>query len=271
MGITHVIRGDDHVNNTPRQINILRALGAPVPTYAHVSMILGDDGQKLSKRHGAVERHGVQKRTATCRRRSSITWHGWAGRTATTRSSRASSWSNGSTWTTSPVSGPVQHGKTQLAERALHQAGRWRARLTALVQKRLDARAVKVAHSRRWKRSSPSTKERVGNLNGARRRGRRMFYIDLHPKAEILAQHLTDEAKPALADFAEAVKTVAWDAPAIGALIKETVGKHGRRCQARHAAARAAHRAGADPSVDAVVALFPRETRYWHDTRADAK
>ncbi|HNN07354.1 MAG TPA: glutamate--tRNA ligase, partial [Azospira sp.] len=54
MGITHVIRGDDHVNNTPRQINILQALGAPVPTYAHVSMILGDDGQKLSKRHGAV-------------------------------------------------------------------------------------------------------------------------------------------------------------------------------------------------------------------------
>ena len=54
MGITQVIRGDDHVNNTPRQINILKALGAPVPEYAHLSMILGDDGQKLSKRHGAV-------------------------------------------------------------------------------------------------------------------------------------------------------------------------------------------------------------------------
>ncbi|NBW60357.1 MAG: glutamate--tRNA ligase [Methylophilaceae bacterium] len=54
MKISHVIRGDDHVNNTPRQINMLRALGAPVPKYAHLSMILGDDGQKLSKRHGAV-------------------------------------------------------------------------------------------------------------------------------------------------------------------------------------------------------------------------
>jgi len=54
MGITHVIRGDDHVNNTPRQINLLKALGANVPQYAHLSMILGDDGQKLSKRHGAV-------------------------------------------------------------------------------------------------------------------------------------------------------------------------------------------------------------------------
>ena len=54
MGITHVLRGDDHVNNTPRQVNILRALGAEVPEYAHVPMILGDDGKRLSKRHGAV-------------------------------------------------------------------------------------------------------------------------------------------------------------------------------------------------------------------------
>lgn len=54
MGVTHVIRGDDHVNNTPRQINILKALGAQVPVYAHVPMILGPDGRRMSKRHGAV-------------------------------------------------------------------------------------------------------------------------------------------------------------------------------------------------------------------------
>jgi glutamyl-tRNA synthetase len=54
MGITHVIRGDDHLNNTPRQMNMLQALGARVPVYAHVPMILGPDGAKLSKRHGAV-------------------------------------------------------------------------------------------------------------------------------------------------------------------------------------------------------------------------
>ncbi len=54
MGVTHVIRGDDHINNTPRQINILKALGAELPQYAHVPMILGDDGKRLSKRHGAV-------------------------------------------------------------------------------------------------------------------------------------------------------------------------------------------------------------------------
>ena len=54
MGVTHVIRGDDHLNNTPRQMNMLQALGATLPLYAHVPMILGPDGAKLSKRHGAV-------------------------------------------------------------------------------------------------------------------------------------------------------------------------------------------------------------------------
>ena len=54
MAITHVVRGDDHVNNTPRQINIFKALGADIPHYAHVPMILGEDGKRLSKRHGAV-------------------------------------------------------------------------------------------------------------------------------------------------------------------------------------------------------------------------
>ena len=54
MGMTHIIRGDDHINNTPRQINIMTALGATIPAFAHVPMILGDDGKRLSKRHGAV-------------------------------------------------------------------------------------------------------------------------------------------------------------------------------------------------------------------------
>ena len=54
MKISHVIRGDDHINNTPRQINLYKALNAEIPLFAHLSMILGGDGQKLSKRHGAI-------------------------------------------------------------------------------------------------------------------------------------------------------------------------------------------------------------------------
>src|SRR5436305_14724782 len=53
-GITHVIRGGDHISNTPKQIQILQALGAPLPVYGHVGMVLGPDGSKLSKRHGSV-------------------------------------------------------------------------------------------------------------------------------------------------------------------------------------------------------------------------
>ncbi len=61
MGITHVIRGDDHLNNTPRQMNMLAALGADIPRYAHLPMILGPDGAKLSKRHGAVDIRDYQQ------------------------------------------------------------------------------------------------------------------------------------------------------------------------------------------------------------------
>ena len=64
-----MIRGEDHVSNTPSQINILRALGAELPVYAHVPNINGDDGKKLSKRHGAVSVDEFRERAATCRRR----------------------------------------------------------------------------------------------------------------------------------------------------------------------------------------------------------
>ena len=70
MNITHVIRGDDHVNNTPRQINIYRALGAQLPQFAHVPMILGQDGERLSKRHGAVSVMQYYEKRVTCPKRS---------------------------------------------------------------------------------------------------------------------------------------------------------------------------------------------------------
>ncbi len=89
MRISHVIRGDDHINNTPRQMNMLRAMGVTPPVYAHVPMILGPDGTKLSKRHGAVSVLRVSGCTAFSPRRCSTTWGGSAGRTATRRSSRS--------------------------------------------------------------------------------------------------------------------------------------------------------------------------------------
>ena len=88
MRISEVIRGDDHVNNTPRQVNIYKALGLPVPDFAHLPMILGPDGQKLSKRHGAVSVMQYRQ-TAICRMHCSTTWYGWAGRTAIRKCSRS--------------------------------------------------------------------------------------------------------------------------------------------------------------------------------------
>ena len=93
MGVTHVIRGDDHTNNTPRQINIFRALGAPLPVFAHVPLISGPDGRRLSKRHGAVSVLEYRDRgilpeallNYLVRRSSADIWNGSAGPTATAR------------------------------------------------------------------------------------------------------------------------------------------------------------------------------------------
>ena len=101
MGVTHVIRGDDHLNNAFRQLAIIRAMGWPEPIYAHVPLIHGPDGAKLSKRHGALGSMPTATSSASCPKPWAITCFGWAGATATTRSSAASRRSNGSASTMS--------------------------------------------------------------------------------------------------------------------------------------------------------------------------
>jgi hypothetical protein len=163
MGITHVIRGDDHVNNTPRQINILQALARQVPLYAHLSMILGDDGQKLSKRHGAVSVMQYDD-------------EGYLPEAVLNYLARLG-WSHGDDEIFSmpavlrvvrprphhPVGGAVQHRKAELAQCALPQARRNGAtgrRCPATP----EARGVTVTAHRRWRRSSPAQGARR-NLN----------------------------------------------------------------------------------------------------------
>jgi len=247
------------VNNTPRQINILKALGAPVPTYAHVSMILGDDGQKLSKRHGAVnvmeyEQNGYLPEAIV----NYLARLGWShGDDEVFSREQLVEWFDLDHITPSAAQFNTEK-LNWLNAHYLKQADN--DRLAAEVQKRFDARGVKVAEQPSLEAIVGLYKERVGNLNELADAAE-VFYIDLQPKAEILAQHLSDEAKPALADFAEAVKTVAWEAPAIGALIKETVGKHGLKMPKLAMPLRVLLTGQAQtPSVDAVVALFPRET-----------
>jgi len=133
------------------------------------------------------------------------------------------------------------------------------ARLADLVRPRLEARGVKVGNIPSLEAIIALYKERVHTLNELADAAE-VFYIDIHPNPELLAQHLSDEAKPALADFIEGIKQVNWEAPAIGALIKECVGKHGLKMPKLAMPLRVLLTGQAQtPSVDAVVALFPRE------------
>ena len=258
MRISHVIRGDDHVNNTPRQINILQALGAEVPEYAHLSMILGDDGQKLSKRHGAVS---VMQYDAD----------GYLPEAVLNYLARLG-WSHGDdeifsmelfcAWFDldhiTPSAAQFNTEKLNwLNAHYLKQADN--ARLVALVRPRLEARGVTVSEAPALEAIIALYKERVSNLNELADAAE-AFYIDLHPNPELLAQHLSDEARPALAAFAAGIADVAWDAASISALIKQSIGAHGLKMPKLAMPLRVLLTGQAQtPSVDAVIALFPRE------------
>jgi len=258
MGITQVIRGDDHVNNTPRQINVLQALGATVPQYAHLSMILGDDGQKLSKRHGAVsvmqyDEDGYLPEAVL----NYLGRLGWShGDDEVFSMEQFCQWFDLDHITPSAAQFNTEK-LNWLNAHYIKQADN--ARLADLVRPRLEARGVKVGNIPSLEAIIALYKERVHTLNELADAAE-VFYIDIHPNPELLAQHLSDEAKPALADFIEGIKQVNWEAPAIGALIKECVGKHGLKMPKLAMPLRVLLTGQAQtPSVDAVVALFPRE------------
>jgi len=258
MRISHVIRGDDHVNNTPRQINILKALGAEVPLYAHLSMILGDDGQKLSKRHGAVsvmqyETDGYLPEAVL----NYLARLGWShGDDEIFSMEQFCAWFDLNHITPSAA----QFNTEKLNWLNAHYIKQTdNAKLADLVRPRLEARSVTVSETPSLEAIVGLYKERVSNLNELADSAE-TFYIDLHPNPEVLAQHLTAEALPAIADFIEGVKDVAWEATAINALIKTCIGNHGLKMPKLAMPLRVLLTGQAQtPSVDAVVALFPRE------------
>ena len=258
MRISHVIRGDDHVNNTPRQINILQALGAEVPEYAHLSMILGDDGQKLSKRHGAVS---VMQYDADGYLPEAVLNYlarlGWShGDDEIFSMEQFCAWFDLDHITPSAAQFNTEK-LNWLNAHYLKQADN--ARLVALVRPRLEARGVTVSEAPALEAIIALYKERVSNLNELADAAE-VFYIDLHPNPELLAQHLSDEARPALAAFAAGIADVAWDAASISALIKQSIGAYGLKMPKLAMPLRVLLTGQAQtPSVDAVIALFPRE------------
>jgi glutamyl-tRNA synthetase len=257
MGISHVIRGDDHVNNTPRQINILQALGATIPQYAHLSMILGDDGAKLSKRHGAVsvmqyDEDGFLPEAVI----NYLARLGWShGDDEVFSRQQFVAWfdldhitASAAQFNTEKLLWLNQHYMKQMPV----------AELADKVRTRLVARGIDCGAGPDLEAAVALYVERCNTLN-VLADALEVFYVHVEPHADLLAQHLSDEARPALADFAAGIATVDWEASAINALIKAVVARHGLKMPKLAMPLRVLLTGQAQtPSVDAVIALLGR-------------
>jgi glutamyl-tRNA synthetase len=259
MGITQVIRGDDHVNNTPRQINILKALGAVVPQYAHLSMILGDDGQKLSKRHGAVsvmqyDEDGYLPEAVL----NYLARLGWShGDDEVFSMEQFCQWFDLDHITPSAAQFNTEK-LNWLNAHYLKLADN--DRLAGMVRQRLTAAGIALGERPVLADAVALYKERVATVNELAD-AIEALYVTPQPSPELAAQHLTAETLPLLADFAGKLADVAWEPAAIGALIKETVAAHGLKMPKLAMPLRVLLVGQTQtPSVDALVALFARET-----------
>ena len=258
MGITHVIRGDDHVNNTPRQINILQALGAELPTYAHLSMILGDDGSKLSKRHGAVsvmqyDDEGFLPEAVI----NYLARLGWShGDDEIFSRQQFVEWfdldhitASAAQFNTEKLRWLNQHYMKQMPV----------AELAAKIQTRLEANGLNTENGPSLEKAVALYVDRSNTLN-LLTEAVAIFYAPVTPDPELLQQQLSDEARPALADLAAGLRDIPWEIPAISALIKETVKKHGLKMPKLAMPLRVLLTGQTQtPSVDALVELIGRE------------
>ena len=258
MGITQVIRGDDHVNNTPRQINILKALGAPVPQYAHLSMILGDDGQKLSKRHGAVsvmqyDEEGYLPEAVI----NYLARLGWShGDDEVFSREQFVAWFDLNHITPSAAQFNTQK-LNWLNAHYIKQADN--THLAADVRRRLELRAAKDTGSPSVESIVALYKDRVQTLVELTDA---VEQLQGHPTPtdELKAQHLTETTRPILAAFRNALTTTEWEIPAISATLKATLAEHGAKMPALAMPVRLALVGQTQtPSVDALIALFSRE------------
>lgn len=259
MGITHVIRGDDHVNNTPRQINVLQALGASVPQYAHLSMILGDDGQKLSKRHGAVsvmqyDDDGYLPEAVL----NYLARLGWShGDEELFSMEQFVQW-----FDLDHITASAAQFNTEKLNwlNAQYIKAADNARLAAEAKKRLIAQGVDTAAAPPLERVVALYKERVNNLNELAD-AIHPFCVIVHAPEEVKAQHLTEAARAALATLAEKLAAVSdWLAPNLSAAIKETVAVHGVKMPAVAIPLRVALLGQPQsPSIDQVLEVMGRE------------
>jgi len=258
MSITHVIRGDDHVNNTPRQINIFRSLGASLPRFAHVPMILGPDGEKMSKRHGAVSvmqysddgylpeallnylarlgwSHGDEEVFSI---RQLVEWFDLehVSRSAARFDPQKLVWLNA-------------HYIKQAEDR----------RLAELVRPFLVKDGCDPDHGPELLQVVALLKERVGTIEELGDAAV-YFYRRLHPTAELRAQHYSVDSLRALAALTARLKSLDWTREAIGRAIKETAAEHKLKMPLVAMPLRVMVTGAVQtPAIDAVLALLGRD------------
>ena len=258
MRISHVIRGDDHVNNTPRQINILLALGAPIPTYAHVPMILGNDGERLSKRHGAVS--VLQYREEGFLPEALLNYLARLG------------WGHGD---------DEKFGLAQFVEwfdvgHVSHSAARFdasklawlnqqylkdadNARLGELAQPFLRAQGIDNATGDRLAGLVGLVKERVNTVTEMAD-GLHIYYKQSLASADDLRAKLPRATLPAFEKLQQDFADVAWEAPALSQLLKDTAQAFGLKMGQIGMPLRLILFGTAQtPAIDQVLALLGRE------------
>lgn len=259
MRITHVIRGDDHVNNTPRQINILKALGAQVPEYGHVPMILGPDGEKLSKRHGAVS--VMQYAEQGYLPEAMINYLARLG------------WSHGD----DEIFSREQLVQWFDVEHLSKSAAQWDPKKLNWLNQHYIKQAD-LSRLEAWVR--PRVEQLGGQWQGApalapvlallRDRcetlqqlaeAALLFYAPFQLDPALRAEHVTAAVLPALRDFAQQAQQVAWTKEALAALIKNLIAQHGLKMPQFAIPLRVLVTGRTQtPSVDAVLELLGRET-----------
>jgi glutamyl-tRNA synthetase len=262
MQITHVLRGDDHVNNTPRQINILHALGAALPQYGHLPMILGADGQKLSKRHGAVSvmeypEQGYLPEAML----NYLARLGWShGDDEIFSMEQFTEWFNLEHLTASAA----QFNPEKLAWLNNHYIK------LADNERLADLARPKLARDGAIFDGAPPLaavlglmKERTHTIDELADAAM-LFYRAPQPAnadyQALLAQHLTDAVRPALAQFAERLQAVEWTKPALAAMMKEVLAANGLKMPQLAMPLRLLVTGQLQtPAIDAVLALFSRE------------
>jgi glutamyl-tRNA synthetase len=254
MEITHVIRGDDHVNNTPRQIHIFNALGKALPAFAHVPMILGADGERLSKRHGAVS--VTQYRDDGFLPEALLNYLarlGWShGDEEVFSKERFVEW-----FDLEHVSrSPAQFNPEKLAWlNQQHIKAAPDARLAALVKPELAKRQVSVENGPPLEQAISLLKERANSVLQLADEAL-LFYSYEKP-----AVQLDEQAAQALGLLRQKLASVSWQRADIGAAIKEVVKSSGLKMpQLAMPLRQIVTGRTQTPSIDAVLELLGRDT-----------